>query len=117
MKLQRSVLSRGLANKLSGTKLWRPGTKGRRMPGTTYDCVNLGLRRPEEAWDWTFCLRREKRIGLDREKYQTCLISLMATTEPYRTPGTKQIFEPDSKKSLIGKLSRVVEHPHYSKVK
>ena len=102
MKLQRSVLSRGLAN---------------RLPGTTYDCVNLGLRRPEEAWDWTFCLRREKRIGLDREKYQTCLISLTATTDPYRTPGTKQIFEPDSKKSLIGKLSRVMEHPHYSKVK
>ena len=28
-------------------------------------------------------------------------------------PGTKQIFESDYKKPLIGKLSRVVEHPHY----
>ena len=27
-------------------------------------------------------------------------------------PGTKQIFETDYKKPLIGKLSRVVEHPH-----
>ena len=55
------------------------------------------------------------RIGLDREKYQTCLIFLTApteTTDPYRTPGTKQIFETDYKKPLIGKLSHVVEHPH-----
>ena len=29
-----------------------------------------------------------------------------------RTPGTKQIFETDPQKSLIGSLSRVVEHPH-----
>ena len=35
MKLQRSVMSRGLTNRLPGTKLRRPGTKGRRTPGTT----------------------------------------------------------------------------------
>ena len=35
------------------------------------------------------------------------------TTDPYRTPGTKQIFETDSKKPLIGSLSHVVEHPYY----
>ena len=28
-------------------------------------------------------------------------------------PGTKQIFETDYKKPLIGKLSCVVEHPQY----
>ena len=49
MKLQRSVMSRGLANRPPGTKLWRSGTKGRRRPGTTHDCVNLGLRRPESV--------------------------------------------------------------------
>ena len=48
MKLQRSVMSRELANRFPGTKLRRP-TKGHRRPGTTYDCVSLGLRRPEEA--------------------------------------------------------------------
>ena len=104
-------MCRGPANRLPGTKLQRPGTKGHRMSGATYDYLNLGLGRPEEACDWTFCLRQEKRIGLSCEKYQTCLISLMATTDPYRTPGTKQIFKPDSQKPLIGKLSRVVEHP------
>ena len=66
----------------------------------------------EEAWDWTFCLWREKIIGLGREKYQTCLIFHTATTDPYRTPGTKQIFQTDPQKPLIGSLSRVVEHPH-----
>ena len=45
----------GTNNRPPGTKLWRSGTKGRRQPGTTHDCVKLGLRRPEEAWDWTFC--------------------------------------------------------------
>ena len=33
-------------------------------------------------------------------------------TNPYRMPETKQIFETDSQKPLIGSLSRVVEHPH-----
>ena len=84
MEIQRSVMSRGLENRLPGTKLGMPGTKGRRQPGTTYDCVNLSLRRPEEAWDWTFCLRWEKRIGLGREKYQTCLIFLTATADHNR---------------------------------
>ena len=28
-------------------------------------------------------------------------------------PGTKQIFETDHQKPLLGSLSRVVEHPHY----
>ena len=39
----------GTDNRLPGTKLGMPGTKGRRRPETAYDCVNLGLRRPEEA--------------------------------------------------------------------
>ena len=34
------------------------------------------------------------------------------STDPYRTPGTKQIFETDPQKPLIRNLSRVVEHPH-----
>ena len=34
------------------------------------------------------------------------------TTDPYRTPGTKEIFQTDPQKPLIGSLSRVVEHPH-----
>ena len=45
----------GINNRPPGTKLRRSGTKGRRTPGTTTDSVNLGLRRPEDAWDWTFC--------------------------------------------------------------
>ena len=36
-------------NRLPRTKLRMPGTKGRRRPETIWDCVNLGLRRPEEA--------------------------------------------------------------------
>ena len=51
-------------------------------------------------------------MGWGREKYQTCLIFHTASTDPYRTPGTKQIFETDPQKPLIGSLSRVVEHPH-----
>ena len=39
----------GTDNRLPGTKLEMPGTKGRRKPETRQDCVNLGLRRPEEA--------------------------------------------------------------------
>ena len=39
----------GTDNRLPGTKLEMPGTKGCRMPETTYVCVNLGLGRPEEA--------------------------------------------------------------------
>ena len=35
------------------------------------------------------------------------------TTDPYRRSGTKQIFQTDPQKPLIGSLSRVVEHPHY----
>ena len=35
MKLQSSVMSRGLPNRPPGAKLLRPGTKGRRTPGTT----------------------------------------------------------------------------------
>ena len=31
---------------------------------------------------------------------------------PQPTLGTKQIFETDPQKPLIGSLSRVVEHPH-----
>ena len=34
------------------------------------------------------------------------------TTDPYRRSGTKQIFQTDPQKPLIGSLSRVVEHPH-----
>ena len=53
------IFESGINNRPPGTKLGRSGTKGRRRPGTTHNCVNLGLRRPEEAWDWTFCWRRE----------------------------------------------------------
>ena len=51
----RIIFESGINNQPPGTKLRRSGTKGRRWPGTTHDCVNLGLRRPEDAWDWTFC--------------------------------------------------------------
>ena len=34
------------------------------------------------------------------------------TTDPYRRSGTKQIFQTDPQKPLIGSLSRVVEQPH-----
>ena len=49
------IFESGINNRPPGTKLRRSGTKGRRRPGTTHDCVDLGLRRPEDAWDWTFC--------------------------------------------------------------
>ena len=34
------------------------------------------------------------------------------STDPYRTPGTKKMFQTDPQKPLIGSLSHVVEHPH-----
>ena len=43
MKFIRIIFEYGIP----GTKLRRSGTKGRRRPGTTHDCVKLGLRRPE----------------------------------------------------------------------
>ena len=46
MKFIRIIFESGINNRLPGTKLGTPGTKGRRRPGTTHDCVNLGLRRP-----------------------------------------------------------------------
>ena len=55
----------GINNWPPGTKLRRSGTKGRRRPGTTHDCVKLSLRRPEDAWDWTFC---------DRGKYESVVV-------------------------------------------
>ena len=55
MEFIRIIYESGTNSRLPGTKLGRSGTKGRRQPGTTLDCVNLGLRRPEDAWDWTFC--------------------------------------------------------------
>ena len=36
-----------------GTK--SPGLKNRRTPQTTEHCVNLGLSRYHEAWDWEIC--------------------------------------------------------------
>ena len=45
-------------------------------------------------------------------RFESCLIFHTATTDPYRTLGTKHIFETDPQKPLIGSLSRVVEHPH-----
>ena len=49
MKFIRIIFECGINNRPPGTKLRRSGTKGRRQPGTTQDCVNLGLRRPEDA--------------------------------------------------------------------
>ena len=39
-------------------------------------------------------------------------IKQLTTTDPYRRSGTKQIFQTDPPKTLIGSVSRVVEHPH-----
>ena len=46
MKFIRIIFESGINNRPPGTKLRRSGTKGRRRPGTTHDCVNLGLRTP-----------------------------------------------------------------------
>ena len=54
MKFIRIIFESGINNRPPGTKLWRSGTKGRRRPGTTHDCVKLGLRRPEDDWDWKY---------------------------------------------------------------
>ena len=35
-----------------------------------------------------------------------------APTDPYMMPGTKESFQTDPQKPLIGSLSHVVEHPH-----
>ena len=40
------IYESGTNNRPPGTKLRRSGTKGRRRPGTTHDCVKLGLRKP-----------------------------------------------------------------------
>ena len=44
MKFIRIIYESGTNNRPPGTKLWRSGTKGRRQPGTTHDCVKLSLR-------------------------------------------------------------------------
>ena len=44
MKFIRIIFESGINNRPPGTKLRRSGTKGHRRPGTTHDCVNLGLR-------------------------------------------------------------------------
>ena len=49
-EIHRIIFESGTNSQLPGTKLGRSGTKGRRQPGTTHDCVKLGLRRPEDAW-------------------------------------------------------------------
>ena len=46
MKFIHIIFESGINNRPPGTKLRRSGTKGRRRPGTSHDCVNLGLRRP-----------------------------------------------------------------------
>ena len=55
MKFIRIIFELGTNNQPPGTKLERSGNKGCKRPGTTHDCVNLGLRRPEDACDRTFC--------------------------------------------------------------
>ena len=59
-----------------GTKLRRPGIKcpkikSRRTPLTTKDCVNLGLRRPQEARDWGTGGKAQMWIRYNHLKYQT----------------------------------------------
>ena len=44
MKFICIIFESGINNRPPGTKLGRSGTKGHRQPGTTQDCVNLGLR-------------------------------------------------------------------------
>ena len=46
MKFIRIIFESGINNQPPGTKLGRSGTKGRRRPGITHGCVNLGLRTP-----------------------------------------------------------------------
>ena len=45
----------GLSPDLLGLKLNRPGIQSPRKSQTTQDCVNLGLRRSQEVWDWNIC--------------------------------------------------------------
>ena len=65
MKFIRIIFESRINNRPPGTKLGRSGTKGRRRPGTTHDCVNLGLRRPEDAWDGHF---------VDGGKYESVVV-------------------------------------------
>ena len=59
MKFIRIIFESGINNQPPATKLGRSGTKGRRQPGTTHDCVNLGLRRPGKPGTGHFVGGRE----------------------------------------------------------
>ena len=50
-------------------KLRCPGIKSRRTSQTTWDCVNLGLRRPQKPETGKLVGRHEKWIDYDCGKY------------------------------------------------
>ena len=73
----------------------------------------------EEAWgslglDILFMAGKNNRFGSGEisNMFDFSHRPNQTTTDPYRMPGTKQIFQTDPQKPLIGSFSRVVEHPH-----
>ena len=62
----------GKNNRLGSGEISNMLISTRPQPTTTDPYRKPGTKHIFEAWDWTFCLWREKIIGWGREKYQTC---------------------------------------------